>query len=134
MKVMIEVGLRELRQDAGELVRRAQAGERVIITVAGRPATVLGPVSPRAWQRWEDLAVIVAGPADPDREHDRDLLDESVIDPRKSRWSCERQRFMERRISSSLALAARSRSACCSSKERTSGVVSASSVPPSDVA
>lgn len=34
-----------MRQNASDLVRRAQAGERVTITVAGRPAAVLGPVS-----------------------------------------------------------------------------------------
>jgi prevent-host-death family protein len=45
-----------MRQNASDLVRRAEAGEQVTITVAGRPAAVLGPVSPRAWRRWEDLA------------------------------------------------------------------------------
>jgi prevent-host-death family protein len=53
-----------MRQNASDLVRRAQAGERVTITVSGRPAAVLGPVSPRAWQRWDDLASIFNKPAD----------------------------------------------------------------------
>ena len=44
---MDEVGLREMRQNASDLVRRAEAGERLTITVAGRPAAVLGPVTPR---------------------------------------------------------------------------------------
>jgi len=48
---MTEVGLREMRQNASDLVRRAQAGEKVTITVAGRPAAVLGPVTPRARAR-----------------------------------------------------------------------------------
>lgn len=41
---MQEVGLQEVRQNASELVRRAQAGERLTITVSGRPAASLGPV------------------------------------------------------------------------------------------
>lgn len=76
-----EVGLREMRQYASELVRRAQAGEQVTITVAGRPAAVLGPVSSRAWRQWADVAAIFTTPTDPDRGQDRDLLDDAVSDP-----------------------------------------------------
>jgi prevent-host-death family protein len=79
--LMGEVGLREMRQNASELVRRAEAGEQVTITVAGRPAAVLGPVSPRAWRRWDDIADIFTGPADPDWDSDRELLDDSLVDP-----------------------------------------------------
>ena len=78
---MGEVGLRELRQNASDLVRRAEAGERVTITVAGRPAAVLGPVSPRTWRRWDDLADVFGLPTDPAWAGDRDLLDDSVADP-----------------------------------------------------
>jgi prevent-host-death family protein len=78
---MSEAGLRELRQNASELVRRAQAGERVTITVAGRPAAVLGPVGPRAWHRWDDFADLFAAPADPEWSADRDLVNDAVTDP-----------------------------------------------------
>jgi prevent-host-death family protein len=78
-----EVGLRELRQHASELVRRVEAGERVTVTVAGRPAAVLGPVAPRAWRRWDELADVFAGRTDPEWAADRDLLDDDVTDP----WS-----------------------------------------------
>lgn len=76
-----EVGLREMRQNASDLVRRAQAGERVTITVAGRPAAVLGPVSPRAWRGWDDVAGVFDQPTDPGWGDDRDLLDDTVTDP-----------------------------------------------------
>jgi prevent-host-death family protein len=82
---MSEVGLRDMRQNASELVRRAQAGEQVTITVAGRPAAVLGPVSPRAWRRWDDLADVFARPVDGDWAADRDLVDSSVVDPWEQR-------------------------------------------------
>jgi prevent-host-death family protein len=78
---MGEVGLREIRQNASELVRRAEAGEQVTITVAGRPAAVLGPVSSRTWRRWDELAAVFASPTDPDWEADRDLVDEAIVDP-----------------------------------------------------
>lgn len=70
-----------MRQNASELVRRAQAGERVTITVAGRPAAVLGPVSPRSWRQWDDLDGIFDLPTDPTWGGDRDLLDSAVTDP-----------------------------------------------------
>ena len=70
-----------MRQNASDLVRRAQAGERVTITVAGRPAAVLGPVSPRTWRRWDDPAGVFDQPADPEWARDRDLLDDTVADP-----------------------------------------------------
>jgi prevent-host-death family protein len=63
---MATVGLRELRQDASELVRRVEAGEEVEITVAGRLAARLVPAAPRRWQRWNDISSIFTGSGDPD--------------------------------------------------------------------
>ena len=80
---MTEVGLREMRQNASELVRRAQAGEQLTITVAGRPAAVLGPVSSRTWRRWEEIADIFREPVDHDWASDRDQIDSGLADP----WS-----------------------------------------------
>lgn len=80
---MDEVGLREVRQNASDLVRRAEAGERLTITVSGRPAAVLGPVNPRTWRRWTDLEPLFTGPTDLDRAADRDHVDDSPADP----WS-----------------------------------------------
>jgi len=78
---MDTVGLRELRQDASNLVRRVEGGEEIEITVAGRPAARLVPASPRRWQRWVDIADLFAGPPDPDWARDRDLIDQSVGNP-----------------------------------------------------
>lgn len=75
------VGLRELRQGASELVRRVEAGEEIDITVAGRLAARLVPATPRRWRRWSDLSGLFDGPADPDWERDRALLDDSLCDP-----------------------------------------------------
>lgn len=78
---MTEVGLREVRQNASELVRRAQAGERMTITVSGRPAAALGPVDVPSWVSWEAVADVFMGPDDHDWAADRDRLDGSLRDP-----------------------------------------------------
>ncbi|MFZ0159247.1 MAG: type II toxin-antitoxin system prevent-host-death family antitoxin [Kineosporiaceae bacterium] len=78
---MSEVGLREMRQNASDLVRRAEAGEHVTITVAGRPAAVLGPVTPRAWRHWEDLADVFREPVDDQWDADHDRVDDAPADP-----------------------------------------------------
>lgn len=78
---MDEVGLREMRQNASDLVRRAEAGEQVTITVAGRPAAVLGPVTPRSWRRWEDLADLFREGVDEEWQADVDRLDDAPSDP-----------------------------------------------------
>ncbi len=70
-----------MRQNASDLVRRAEAGERVTITVAGRPAAVLGPVGPRAWRSWSDVADLYRHPVDEAWDADRDGVDDSPVDP-----------------------------------------------------
>jgi prevent-host-death family protein len=42
---MERIAVRELRNQASRVVRRARAGERLIITVDGVPAAEIGPVS-----------------------------------------------------------------------------------------
>ncbi len=81
MSRMTSVGLRELRQDASDLVRRVENGEEIQITVAGRLAARLVPVAPRQWQRWNDVADLFVGRPDPDWERDRDLIDQSIVSP-----------------------------------------------------
>ena len=78
---MRTVGLRELRQDASELVRQVENGEEIEISVAGRPAARLVPAAPKRWQRWDNIADLFTGRPDPDWEKDRDLLDQSLVNP-----------------------------------------------------
>lgn len=40
------IGVRELRNQVAAAIRRAAAGERLVVTVDGRPAAQLGPLSP----------------------------------------------------------------------------------------
>lgn len=78
---MRTIGLRELRQQASEFVRLAEAGEQVTVTVAGRPAARLVSVAPRAWRSWEETAELFAGPTDHDWDRDRDLIGQQLEDP-----------------------------------------------------
>jgi len=76
-----EVGLREMRQNASELVRRAEAGERLTVTVAGRPAAVLGPIASRGWRQWDEISDLFRTPVDAGLVQDLDRLDNHLRDP-----------------------------------------------------
>ncbi len=80
---MATVGLRELRQHASELVRRAEAGEEIIVTVSGRPSVRISPVGPQRWRRFDDISDLFKGrpDVDPGWNADRELLDQDVRDP-----------------------------------------------------
>ena len=43
---MEQIGVRELRGSVAALVRRAEGGERIVVTVGGRPVAQLGPLDP----------------------------------------------------------------------------------------
>ncbi|MUL78922.1 type II toxin-antitoxin system Phd/YefM family antitoxin [Mycolicibacterium sp. CBMA 226] len=81
---METVGLRELRQNASDLVRRVEEGEEITITVAGRPGARLVPATPRAWRQWADIAELFSGPVDSAWESDRDRIAQDVRDPWES--------------------------------------------------
>jgi prevent-host-death family protein len=78
---MVTTGLRELRQQASDLVRQAEAGETIIVTINGRQVAQLGPVLRHQWRRATDLATIFAGPADDQSARDRELVDDAIGDP-----------------------------------------------------
>jgi prevent-host-death family protein len=40
----VQIGIRELRAELAAVVRRAAAGEAVVVTVSGQPTAVLGPL------------------------------------------------------------------------------------------
>jgi prevent-host-death family protein len=55
----------ELRNRSGEVLRRAEAGEELTITVGGRPVAHLGPVPRRQWlKKAEYLPILLAGRRD----------------------------------------------------------------------
>ena len=54
---------KELRNNVGEVLRRAQAGEEFTVTVAGRPVARLGPATRRQWVGGADLQRVWQTPA-----------------------------------------------------------------------
>lgn len=78
------LGIRELRGRLTSLVRRAGTGERIVITIAGRPVAQLGPVEPAsATVTLDDL--VARGLLEPARRGDRpppDVLVDSWTGPR----------------------------------------------------
>jgi len=61
---MESVGIRELKQNASEVVARAERGETIDITVQGRRVAQIVPIAPRQLRRWVPAAELSAALAD----------------------------------------------------------------------
>jgi prevent-host-death family protein len=74
------VGIRELRNNVAAVVRRAGAGERIVITVDGVPAAQLGPLAPDPSPTVDDhvAAGLVVSPGRRDRPAGPDPEDTAV--------------------------------------------------------
>jgi prevent-host-death family protein len=62
---MATIPQKELRNKVGEVLRRAEAGEEITITVSGRPVAQLGPVRTRQWVDDSVLGELAKLPPDP---------------------------------------------------------------------
>lgn len=80
---MATIPQKELRNHVGEVLRRAEAGERFTITVSGRPVAELGPLRARQWVPPGQLLDLWAAPPDRTLEKDLELLGGRLADP----WS-----------------------------------------------
>ena len=79
---MESIPQKELRNNIGEVLRRAEAGEELTITVSGRPVAVLGPVPRRShFVPAGRLAELFRMPPDPTLEKDLELLGGEMVDP-----------------------------------------------------
>lgn len=54
----VHLGVRELRSDLATHLRRAGSGDRVIVTVDGRPTAQLAPIEPPSQPQLDDLAAV----------------------------------------------------------------------------
>jgi len=80
---MATIPQKELRNNVGEVLRRAEAGEQMTITVSGRPVAELGPARTRQWVDTGDLRELWDLPADPALAQDLKTFDVGLRDP----WS-----------------------------------------------
>jgi prevent-host-death family protein len=72
---------KELRNNVGEVLRRAEAGEQITITVSGRPVAELGPIRARQWVPSSQLADLWRAPPDPTLDEDLARLTGELTDP-----------------------------------------------------
>jgi prevent-host-death family protein len=72
---------KELRNNVGDVLRRAEGGEEFTITVAGRPVAQLGPAQKRRWVGGADLARVWATPAPRTLAGDLEQLPAHLADP-----------------------------------------------------
>lgn len=70
-----------LRNNIGEVLRRAEAGEELTITVSGRPVARLGPPAPRRWVGGPALAAVFATPAPRTLREDLERMPGGLADP-----------------------------------------------------
>lgn len=72
---------KELRNNVGSILRRAEAGEEFTITVAGRPVAELGPTRRRRWVGGADLARVWETPAPETLADDLERFPAALSDP-----------------------------------------------------
>jgi prevent-host-death family protein len=72
---------KELRNNVGDVLRRAETGERFTITVSGRPVAELGPVAKRRWVSAAALKGVVQTPAPKTLAEDLERFPGALIDP-----------------------------------------------------
>jgi antitoxin (DNA-binding transcriptional repressor) of toxin-antitoxin stability system len=77
---MEQIGARELRANLAAAVRAAGGGERLVITLEGRPVAQLGPLEPAGAPSLTDLAAagLVEPPRRPARPDPPAALDAAV--------------------------------------------------------
>jgi prevent-host-death family protein len=78
---MATIPQKELRNNVAEVLRRAEAGEQLTITVSGRPVAELGPARTRQWVDTADLRELWELPTDETLERDLEGFDASLRDP-----------------------------------------------------
>jgi prevent-host-death family protein len=72
---------KELRNSVSEVLRRAEAGERFTITVAGRPVAELGPAARRSWVGGPALKTVFDTPAPRTLKEDLERFPGALVDP-----------------------------------------------------
>jgi prevent-host-death family protein len=78
---MATIPQKELRNNVGEVLRRAEAGEEFTITVSGRPVAALGPARTRRWVDTARLGDLWDLPVDATFERDLEAFGAGLRDP-----------------------------------------------------
>jgi prevent-host-death family protein len=78
---MATVPQKELRNNIAEVLRRAEAGEDLTITVSGRPVAHLGPLERDAWVPAAKVRGIWETPTPIGLAEDLERIDLGLVDP-----------------------------------------------------
>ena len=78
---MTTIPQKELRNQVSEVLRRVEAGETLIVTVAGREVAELSPVRRHRWVSGPALARVWHGPTPTGLDADLARMDAAVVDP-----------------------------------------------------
>ncbi len=78
---MHSIAQRELSNANAAILRRAEAGERFVITVDGRPVAVLGPYDKRQWVPQSAVREVLSTPTDPSEIDELAAFDGPLDDP-----------------------------------------------------
>src|SRR6185369_11117952 len=81
LRCMPEIPQKRLRNEIGQILRRAGAGEKFTITVSGRPVAELGPTRTRAWVDNSVLEELAKLPVDENLAKDIREFDIQLRDP-----------------------------------------------------
>jgi prevent-host-death family protein len=72
---------KQLRNEVGDVLRRAEAGEEFTVTVAGRPVAQIGPLRRNTWVPAAQLQDLLRLPADPTLAGDLQRFQADLSDP-----------------------------------------------------
>jgi prevent-host-death family protein len=78
---MASVPQKELRNNIADVLRRAEAGEDLTITVSGRPVAHLGPLGREPWVPAAKVRHVWDTPAPVGLAEDLEQLDAGLVDP-----------------------------------------------------
>lgn len=78
---MATIPQKELRNNVGEVLRRAEGGEEIIVTVAGRPVARLIPAGRRHWVSGPPLQAVWKTPPPRTLADDLTRLPAALTDP-----------------------------------------------------
>jgi prevent-host-death family protein len=79
---MTTIGVRELRQNASEVLREVEAGDTATVTVAGRPVAKIVPILGDSWVSWERTKSVFSSPTDSEWDTQRrEFGVEEISDP-----------------------------------------------------
>jgi prevent-host-death family protein len=78
---MATIPQKELRNNIGQVLRRAEAGEEITITVQGREVALLGPAQRRQWVSGPTLDAVWQTPAPQTLEADLEQYPAALADP-----------------------------------------------------